>query len=236
MGRDVCGHAYRDAAASVNQQVGIAGGEHRGLHKGFIEIGHEIHGVLSNIRHHFGAQLGKAGFRIPHGSGAVPIDGAEVALSLHQHIAGVEFLGQAHHRVIDGAVSMGVIFAQHIAHDAGALMEGLIRAEALLVHGIKDAPMHGLQPVPHIGKGAVDNNRHSIGDERFLHLLLNIEGAYAGIFFGFLGHSSVTSSFLPRKHPGRLCACSFFTVRLPGVMFKGLSPCARPRRFGWLSP
>ena len=67
---------------------------------------------------------------------------------------------------------MGMVFSQHVAHDAGGLVEGFIGVKALLVHGVKDAPVHRLEAVPHIRKGPVYDDRHGIGNEGLLHLLL----------------------------------------------------------------
>src|SRR3989304_2221219 len=56
------------------------------------------------------------------GGGRVVVDRAEVALAVHQRVAHGEVLGQAHHRLIDGAVAVGVVLAQDLADDTGALL------------------------------------------------------------------------------------------------------------------
>jgi hypothetical protein len=47
-----------------------------------------------------------------------------------------------------------MIAAQHVADGRGALAVGLVAGEAVLVHGVEDAPVDGLQTVPHVGQGA----------------------------------------------------------------------------------
>ena len=181
MGRHVCGHAYGYAVAAVYQQIGEAAGQHRGLHQRLVEVGHEVHGIFVYIRQHLKAHFGKPCLGVAHCRRAVPVHAAEVALALHQQVAGVEVLCKAHHGVVDRSVPVGVVFAQHVAHYAGGLMEGLIRGEALLSHRVQYAPVHRLEAVPHIGQGAVYYYRHGVGNEGFLHLLLYIKRRYAGV-------------------------------------------------------
>ena len=128
--RNVGGHAHRDAAGTVDQQVREAGGQHLRLHQRFIEVGIEIHRLLVQIGGQICRHLGKARLGVTHGRGAVAIHGAEVALAFHQHIAHGEILRQTHHGVVDGGIAVGVIFTKHVAHDAGALAEGLIGRHA----------------------------------------------------------------------------------------------------------
>ena len=136
VGRDVGGHAHGDAAGAVDQQVREPGGEHGGLLQGLVEVGHEVHRVLVDVRHHLRSQLGEPGLGVSHGRRAVAVHGTEVAVTLHQQIPGVEGLGQAHHGVVHRHVAVGMVLAQHVAHDAGALSEGLVGLEAQLAHGV----------------------------------------------------------------------------------------------------
>ena len=176
VGRDVRRHADGDAARAVYEQVREAAGEHLGLHERLIEVRPEVHGVLVDVCEHLFGNAGEARLGVTHGGGAVAVHGAVIALAFHEHVAGIEILCKAHHRVIDGGVAVGMVFAQHVAHDARALVERLVGGEALFIHGIEDAPVHGLEAVPHIGQRTVDDDRHGVGDKRFLHLLLNVEG------------------------------------------------------------
>ena len=123
--------------------------------------------------------LAEPGLGIPHGRRAVAVHGAEVALALHQHIAGVKILGQAHHGVVHGTVPVGMIFTKHVAHDTGGFAVRLVRRNAQLDHGIENAPVHGLQAVPHVRQGAADDDRHGVGNKGFFQLLLDVPGLQA---------------------------------------------------------
>ena len=175
MRRDVRRHAHGNAARTVHKQVREAAGEHLGLHERFIEIRPEVHGVLVDVRKHFIRKPGKARLGITHGGSAVAVHRAEVALPFHKQITRVEVLRKAHHGIIHGRIAVRMVFAQHVAHDARALVERLVGRKALLIHGIKDTPVHRLQPVAHIGQRAVDDDRHGVGNKGFLHLLLDVE-------------------------------------------------------------
>ena len=144
VGRDVGGHAHRDAVGAVDQQIGEPAGHDLGLGQGLVKVGIKVYGFLVDIPHHFHGELRKPGLGVPHGRGAVAVHRAKVALALHQQVAGGEILGQAHHGVVHRGVAVGVIFTQHIAHDTRRLAEGLIRGHAQLVHGVQNAPVHRL--------------------------------------------------------------------------------------------
>ena len=92
----------------------------------------------------------------------------------------------AHHRVIRGAVAMRMVFAQHIAHHAGALHRlGAVRAiaaakrQAHAVHGINDAPLHRLLPIAHIGQSAALDHAQRIFQIRTLRVLREIQAISA---------------------------------------------------------
>ena len=45
-----------------------------------------------------------------------------------------------------------------------------------IVHGVENAPVHGLQPVAYVGQRAADDHRHRIVEIRPPHLLFDIDG------------------------------------------------------------
>ena len=141
---DVGGHAHGNAAGAVYQQVREAAGQHGGLHQRFVKVWVKIDRVLIDLAQQVHGKLGHARLGITHGSRAVAIDRAKVALPLYQKVADGEILRKAHHRIIHAAVAMGVVFAQHIAHQAGAFAVGFIGRHAQLAHCIQDAAVHGL--------------------------------------------------------------------------------------------
>src|SRR5699024_11809213 len=95
--------------------------------------------------------------------------GAEVAVALDEGIAHGEILGQADQGVVDAAVAVGVVFAQHVAHAGGGFFEGVVGGEAAFVHGVQNAPVDRLQAVPHVGQSAARYDGHGVFDVRLFH-------------------------------------------------------------------
>ena len=119
--RDRGRHADRDAARAVGEQIGKRRRQHDRLLVLAVIGGAEIDRVLvqpfqQRLRH-----LGQAAFGVAHGGGVIAVDIAEIALPVDQRIAHGEILRQAHQRVIDRLVAMGMEVAHHIAHDLGAI-------------------------------------------------------------------------------------------------------------------
>ena len=200
VGRDVGSHAHGDAGGAVDQQVGEPGGEDPGLFPGLVEVGVPVHGLLVDIPQHLVGDAGHAGLRVPVGRRGIAVDGAEVAVAVHQRVAHGEVLGKAHQGVIDGGVSVGMVPAQHVAHGGGALAEGVVVGQVILVHGVEDPAVHRFEAVPHIRQGTAHDNAHGVfdvgflhlGDQRRLHDLLIGIPDLLGIVLGFFRHRSVS--------------------------------------------
>ena len=75
---------------------------------------------------------------------------------------------------------MGVVFAQAVAHDAGALAVGLVGRVAQFQHGVEDAPLHGLEAVLDPGQGALEDDVLRVGDHAVVHDLLH---GFLGLIF-----------------------------------------------------
>jgi len=73
-----------------------------------------------------------------------------------------------------------VVILEHLADDAGALVEGAVVDEALAEHRVEDAALDGLQAVAGIGQGARDDDRHRVIDVGRLHDVRDVRG---GEFF-----------------------------------------------------
>ena len=78
---------------------------------------------------------------------------------------------------------MGVELTHDIAHHAGAFLEARGGIEPELLHGVDQPPMHGLQPVAHIGQAARHDGGEGIsevavaqraGERRFLDMARKI--------------------------------------------------------------
>ena len=91
-------------------------------------------------------------------------------MTVHQRVAHGEVLGQTHQSVVDGGVAVGVVPAQHVAHAGGGLLKRLVAGQPVLVHGVEDAPVYGLQTVPHVRQGTAYNDAHGVFDIGFFHL------------------------------------------------------------------
>ena len=118
--RDGGRHADGDAAGTVGEQIGKGRRQHDGLFVLAVIGGAEIDRVLVEA---FQQRLGgfrQAAFGVAHGGGVIAVDIAEIALAVDQRIAHGEFLRETHQRVIDGLVAMGMVFADDVAHHAGA--------------------------------------------------------------------------------------------------------------------
>ena len=112
VGRYVGGQADGDAAGAVHQQVGEARGQQVRLLHRVVEVQVKAHGVLVDVPQHGLGGGGHAGLGVTHGGRAVAVDGAEVAVAVHQHGAHHERLRHAGQRVVDGAVAVGMELAQ----------------------------------------------------------------------------------------------------------------------------
>ena len=173
--RDIGGHAHGDARGTVEQEVGHLGGQNRGLLKGIVVIGAEIDGVLVKVAQKFLGETREAHLGVAHGRGRIAVDGTEVALAVHQGVAHGKILGQAHERVIDRGITMGVIFTNDITHDARGFLVRPVIAVAQFVLGVHDAPMDGLQAVARVRDGAADDDRKRILQIGLAQFLFNID-------------------------------------------------------------
>ncbi len=175
VGRDVRGHAHRDARGPVDQKCGEDGGKNRGLFESVVVVRLELDGLFVEIGHHGGGDLGEARFGVAHGGRAVAIDGAEVPLAIHQDGPHVEVLRHANEGVVDRGVAVRVVLAHDIADDARALPKGLSGDQADLVHGVQHATVRRLHAIAHVGQGATDDHRHGVVHVGLLHLVGDVD-------------------------------------------------------------
>ncbi len=163
MGRNAGRHAHRDAVGAIGQQIGESRRQD-GRFLGLAVIGGaEVHRIFVQPIQQRAGRLGHTAFGVAHGGGVIAVDIAEIALPIHQRIAHGKFLGQAHQRVIDRLVAMGMEGTHHIAHHLGGFLEGGIRIKPQEPHAEQDAAMHGLQPVTGVGQRALGDGGQRIG-------------------------------------------------------------------------
>ena len=169
--RDIRRHADGDARAAVDEQIREAARQHARLAAGLVKVRIPVHGVLVDVAQHFVGDLRQARLGVSVGGRGVAVHGAEVAVTVDEHIAHGEILRQTHHRVIHGRVAVRMIPAEHVADAGGGFFEGLVRGQVVLVHGVEDTPVHGLETVAHIRQRTSDDDGHGILDVRGLHLM-----------------------------------------------------------------
>jgi len=119
MGRNIGRHAHRDPGGAIGQQVGIRRRQKRGFLARAVKVVAKIDRVFGQTVHQFGARQRHARLGITIGSGVIAIDITEVPLPVDQRVADRKFLGQAHQRVVNRAIPVGVIVAHRVAHDLG---------------------------------------------------------------------------------------------------------------------
>ena len=162
--RDRGRHADRDAGRAVGQQVRKGAGQHDRF--GFLAVvgRAEIDGVLVDAGQHRLSDQCQARLGVAHRGRVIAVDVAEIALALDQRVARGEILRHAHHGVVDRGVAVRMVFAHHVADDAGAFLEAGGRVEPQLVHRVDQPAMHRLQPVAHVRQRARHDGRQRIGE------------------------------------------------------------------------
>ena len=174
--RNFCGHADGNSVGAIEQQIRNTRGQNVRLNFAAIVVGMEIDGFFVEVFEQRGGNLREFGFGVTIGCGRISIDRAEVSLPKNQRVAQAPGLCQPDEGVIHREVAVGMVLAHDIADDAGALAGGAVRLQPHLLHGVKNAAMHRLQSVAHIGERAADDDRHRIVEIRLAHLLFNVDG------------------------------------------------------------
>ena len=188
--RDVGGHAHGNAGGTVDQQVGQARRQHHGLFLGAVVVGCEVDGVLVDVGQHFVRDLRKTDLGVAHRRRVVAIDGAKIALAVHQHVAQRKVLRHAHDGVVHRGVAMRVVLADDVAYDPCRLFVRPVPVVVQLVHGKEHAPMHRLQAITRVGQRTPDDHAHRVVQIRAAHLLFEADGQR---FFGEGCHAGVST-------------------------------------------
>ena len=171
MGRNIRRHADGDAARSVDEHVGKARGEHCGLLLLAVVIVLEVDRVFLDIGQKEGRRFVHAHLGVAHSGRIIPVHGAEIALAVQQGQRHGKILRHPHQRIVDRAVTMGVILAHHIAHRAGGFAVGFLMCVAGFMHGKQNAAVHRFQPVTQVWDRARHDHAHRVIEIRCLHLV-----------------------------------------------------------------
>ena len=172
---DLGRHTDRDAIGSVDQKIGDPGRKHRRLLAGLVVVGNEANRLLLDVSEHLGGDPGQTGLGITVGGRGVAIDAPPVALSIDERVAHREVLGHAHHRIVDGRITVRMVGAEHVSDDVGRLLIGLAGNQPLLVHRVEDASVDRFETVAHVGKGSSNDHRHSVVEITPPHLVFDID-------------------------------------------------------------
>ena len=169
--RNVRRHADGDAAGAVDEQVRHPCRQHGRLLLGTVVVCLEVDRVLVDVVEQRARDLGEAALGVAHMRRAIAVEGAEVALAVDERRAQRPILRHAHECIVDRLVAVRMVLADDLADDAGALHVLLVPVEPEFVHGVQDAPVHGLQSVAHVGQRAADDDAHGVIEIAALHLL-----------------------------------------------------------------
>ena len=178
-------HTDRDSRRSVHQKIRETRREYCRLLLSFIVVRDEIDRLTIEIVEQFVGDPVQPDLGVPHGGRGITVNGTEVTLTINKGVAQRKGLGQPYDRIIHGGISVRMILADHVAHDAGRFLVGLIPVVAKHRHGVEDPSMYRLQPVAHIWKRTANDYTHRVIEVGLTHLLLEIGGKR---FLGYLIH------------------------------------------------
>ncbi|MCY1225860.1 hypothetical protein D9M72_380700 [compost metagenome] len=177
--RNVRGHADGDARGAVDQQVGEAGRQDGGFLVLAVIVVLEIDGFLVDVADHLHGKRSHFGFGVPRRGCAIIAGRTEVALAQGQRVAHGPVLDQADQGIVDGGVAVRVVLAHDLAHHAGALVEGAVRAVAAVEHGVENPAVDRLEAVADVRQRAADNNGHGVVQVGALHFRLQVHLLHA---------------------------------------------------------
>ena len=170
MCRDTCRHTDCDSFRTIDQKVRHTHRKHKRFLLRLIKVRTKINDILIQIgQTYFLREFRKARLCITHRSSSVSLNGSKVTVSVHKNLSLLKLLRHYYKRIIDGTVSMRMIFTHRISDDTCALTIRLIITDTKLVHIIKCTTLNRLETITDIRKCSGDNNTHRIINIRFLH-------------------------------------------------------------------
>ena len=146
VGQDFARQAHGNTLGALGEQQGKLGGQRQRFALaavvGKAPVGHL--GVIDGIQ----GELAQAGLDVTAGSRTVAgEDVTPVTLGVDEQL----LLSQLHERAVDRRIAMGVVLHRQ-AHDVGYLVEVAVVG---LLHGMQDAPLHGLEAVLDVWHGTL---------------------------------------------------------------------------------
>lgn len=132
--RHVCGHTDRDTARAVREKKGKGAGKNLGFLHRVVVVRPEVYRLFLDVFDYGFGYFGKPALGIPHCRGRVAVHGAEVSLTLDNGIPQGKILGQTDKGVVDGLVTVRMVFTENVTDDTSALLERGIRTDTHLFH------------------------------------------------------------------------------------------------------
>ena len=175
--RDRRRHADRDALRTIGQQVGKRPRQHHWLVLGAVIGRPEIDRVFVDAIDQKVRDLSQPRFGVSHGGRIIAVHVAEIALPIYQRITLGKILRETHERVIDRLIAVRMEFADDVADDAGAFLEGRAGVETQQLHGVQQPSMNRLESVARVRERAAGD-----GGERVLQIALFQRFAQRNLF------------------------------------------------------
>ena len=93
-------------------------------------------------------------------------------MAIQQWVATGKGLNKPDQGVVNRLIAMGVVFAEDVTDDAGALPIGAVRGEPQFLHGIENPALNRFQAVAGIGQCPAHDHAHGVFEVGALHLLM----------------------------------------------------------------
>ncbi|MEY3073315.1 MAG: hypothetical protein RLZZ353_1511 [Actinomycetota bacterium] len=174
--RDVRRHPDGDAGRAVREQVREPCRQDDRLLLVAVVVRDEVDGLLVEVAQQLHREARQPRLGVAHRGRRVAVDRAEVAVAVDQRVPDREVLPHPDQRVVDRAVTVGVVLLHDVADGRRALAVRAVGAQARLVHRVQDAAVDRLQAVSDVGQGPADDDRHRVVEVRGLHLVLDDDG------------------------------------------------------------
>ena len=85
-------------------------------------------------------------------------------MSVHQCTTLFKFLRHDYKRIINGAITVGMIFTHGISYNTGTFTVRAVVADAQLIHIVKGTALYRLQSVTYIRQRSGNDNAHGVID------------------------------------------------------------------------
>ena len=165
--RDAGRHTHGNAACPICEQIGEKPRHNLGLFIFAIISWTEISGIFVQTIHQLDSRLGQTSLGVAVCRRIIAVDIPEIPLPVDKRIAERKCLREAHHRIVDRLVTMGMIFTDDIAHNTGAFFVPLRRIKLKQPHRPQQPPVYRFQAIAQIRQGPRGDRRHRVNQIAF---------------------------------------------------------------------